>query len=449
MAIAVGDPDLGVYSRYKSFADVTKEADATRLATQVAQIDNASKANVYKTQVLSAAAGSGDPLVYQGALQHLSENGIDVSDIPPDLATGSKYLEQARLAQSPLGTLFGAQQKIIGNNQAAITALGGVDQAKAAGQYQNVPNLTQFGIPSVSGVNAMPAGQAASMPMTQPADQGSIPIPVKAIDGPDPAVNISPTRTSGTLIQTPQGNPQALADMPAAQAAAIPVQRVGETPAAYKTRLESDPATVGILESAKTKGAGLGKDAADANKGAIASNEGYNQVVQTIDSIIKMAPDLPQKENMVGPETRAAYNQNFGDGKVAADYSKFKTINEAQTINTIRELADTGQIRMTRTLENIINRGYLVDPNLNAQGKIDQANAIKAELRNAAVSSNNVGVTYNGGPKADYSSPLSVPSNSVIGPATQSPQGNIAPEGTVITNGNQTLIKKNGQWAIQ
>lgn len=416
MAIAVGDPDLGVYSRYKSFGDVTKEADANRLATQAALIDNASKTNIYKTQVLSAAAGSGNPDVVRAAFQHLNERDIDTSDVPTDLPSLTKYTDAARLAQSPLGSLLNAGLKGESNlNQAA-----GV-----TGNFNTAASINPLSAAIASKLQGIAGAPATQVMMTQPLDQGSVAIPAK----PNliPADMQTPVGPLTGAIDAPQ--PTAQGQQQLAQLAfAPPAQLPGETAQAYNQRAtmlmkakEMDPSYIG----SKAKAEATGKSQADVAKNADESSQSYNQVVQTLDAIKQMAPNLPQKENLIGPETRAAFNQNFGNGKMAADYSKFQTINEAQTLGAIKELAVTGQIRMTRTLENIINRGFLVDPNLSPQGKIDQANAIQAELRNAAVAAQNTNVNMNGGQEVDMSSPLQAPPSEVQAPVTARSIGNV------------------------
>lgn len=164
-------------------------------------------------------------------------------------------------------------------------------------------------------------------------------------------------------------------------------------------------------QAAIAQGKRQGEQAAEAKKGAIESGEGYNQVEQTIEALKKLSdnPDLPQSLYGIPAKQQAWFSQNFGNQKTANAANTFNTINESQTINAIRDLAATGQIRMTRTLENIINKGYLIDPDASPEAKKEQANAIETELRNSMIAAQNVNAKMNGGQQQQYTSPLNPP----------------------------------------
>lgn len=185
-----------------------------------------------------------------------------------------------------------------------------------------------------------------------------------------------------------------------------------------------------------TKGA---ENITAANKAAIDAGEGYQQVAKTIDSLDTLInnPDLPQAKYGVPAEKQAWMSQNFPQidkQKAANAYNAFSTVNESQTINAIRDLASTGQIRMTRTLENIINRGYLVDPDASTTAKLSQAQAIRTELKNSAIGASNVSAKLSGQPgNIPYESPI---------PDQQAPS---PPTETKTLNG-VTYTKINGQW---
>lgn len=151
-----------------------------------------------------------------------------------------------------------------------------------------------------------------------------------------------------------------------------------------------------------------GKNTAEAQKSAIEANEGYQQVAKTIESLKELIkdPSLPQATDVRDSKTKALISQRFGDQKEANAYNTFQTLNESQTINAIRDLASTGQIKMTRTLENIINKGYLIDPDASPEAKLAQANAIEVELKNSAAAAQNISAKMGGGKIAPYESPL-------------------------------------------
>lgn len=161
-----------------------------------------------------------------------------------------------------------------------------------------------------------------------------------------------------------------------------------------------------------------GKNTAEANKSATEASEGFNQAQKSIEALKNMIgnydekgnfipnQDLPQSKLGISAQNEAWLSQNFGGQKEANAYTPFKTLNEAQTIKGIQSLADSGQIKMTKTLENIVNRGYLVDENASPQAKMDQANIVEAELKNSMIAAQNVATKMNGGQQTQpYQSP--------------------------------------------
>lgn len=417
--------DPSVFNNIKSFADYQKadqDFQARKAAAaqtlQSGAIDQASKANVYATQVLSAASATGDQNAYDQAKQTLQGQGIDTSTWAPDVQSGAQQAQAARLAQSPLGTLFNAQQKVIGNNIAGTAAMGSTDAAGAAGFIQPVPSITPSG-----GVIITPqiTNQAP-----QPAPAPAPPAPAPA---PAPAASNAPAPMGNQVkIGTAAGD-QAVSDMydapPAPQPApalakfSAPKQKDGETIQAYKQRVDTaleayraDPAYIAANAAASE----TGKAQADAAKAAVGAGANYDQVVQTINGIkaLNNSPTgLPQDRGFLPASTQASLAQNLGGTAignalgvppqaVADNENAFTKLNEAQTIGAIKELASTGQIRMTRTLENILNRGYLIEPGSSPTSKNQQSDLILAELNNSKIAAQNVNTGLNGGQATPY-----------------------------------------------
>ena len=430
--------------------NLRKQAALQQLAS--GSVDAASKANALKYQLIAAGAANGSDGV-AAAKNKLGQLGIDASEYSDDPTQAAAQALAAQKASSPYGTLFNADQKVIGNNIAATAAFG-TTQNPFAQPLPVIPG--QVAQPVTPPAPAVQPALARPTPSQAPVEPNSVAVPSQYIDMP----NVPPTPPA---LPATQLNGQASLAIPQVGGFQFRAQTPDETAAKYNQERnaaldEYKLNNAAQIEQDKAKASEMGKNQAGAVKNALDSDQNYQKVSQTLDAIKQMAPDLPQKENLIGPDTRAAFNQNFGDGKMAANYSKFQTINEAQTLGAIQTLADTGQIRMTRTLENIINRGFLVDPNLNPQGKIDQANAIQAELRNAAVAPANVNASLNGGQQAQYSSPLTPPSPTIQGtPSLQQSFTNqkaaasgIA-EGTTATNPQtgHKIIFKDGKWQDQ
>lgn len=395
--------DASALGQIKSFTDVNQARQQAQLVNQAAQIDTASKANIYKTQVLSAAAGSGDQAIYQGALQHLSQNGIDVSDVPIDLATGTKYVESGRMALSPLGPLFNAQQKIVGNNQAAILGLGGVNQAKAAGQWQEVPNLGVFGLPSVAGINAMPAAQAASMPVQpsiqpiqkQPLDQGYMQMPpskadmqVAAIDGPAPVVNISQTPTNSPLISSlPPYNP--------------PAPIVGDSPGTTKANLDRyDQAykmqNAGALKRQEAEASTTGDINAKDIEAAKKADELTKRLDMNLQAMEKLNKDVPSS-GFIPQGSKVYLNQalsanGLANGAPAVASHQFDKINNDQILSDIQQFVATGgaNTRINQTLEKIVQAASGIDKTASPEARAAMLKAARAEIANKNATQQNV-----------------------------------------------------------
>ncbi len=130
---------------------------AAKQALQSGNLESLSKKNAYATQILSGATATGNQANYDAARQHLVENGIDITPWAPDIATGTKQAQAARLALSPLGSLLNAGLKQESNDiaRAGLTGvlptqgmnIGGVPIGNIMGgmQQPNSPQPTNNG----------------------------------------------------------------------------------------------------------------------------------------------------------------------------------------------------------------------------------------------------------------------------------------------------------------
>jgi hypothetical protein len=255
--------DTGVFDKIKTFQDYQKADQEFQLKKALAAqqlqsggIDAASKANVYATQLLSGATDQGS---YDRAKQQLAFNGIDISPWAADFETGSKQAQQARLAQSPLGSLLNFGTKLDSNANAASIAHGEVPTDPNAtahallqgGINQIVPGAGNLIVPSAAAAPSAPAAPGAvpaSAPMTTENAQ-------KAID----LFGGDNTPAQPVVLST---------DKPARFSP--PKQGPNETNAAYNARVQqdfeaykSDPSVIAAQETAKTtatKTAGVNVD---------------------------------------------------------------------------------------------------------------------------------------------------------------------------------------------
>lgn len=457
MAIAVGTLDPNVYDKYKSFGDIQMAQANNNLVQQTAQIDLDTKKNIYSTQIMSAAAASGDPATIAAAKNHLANFNIDPSqwsDDPAKLQLQAAAARQSLLNPYQTATLG---QAVIGNDLKA-TEVGG--PAKA--YIQPVPG----------NLSAQPAAQVANTPASAVQTPSTIEPPQNVADNPDntvnmpqkappidgaaSAVNISSAPTTGVPIQMAANFGQ----QPAAQVAnspIIPSQRSDETNAQYNSRIsatqkaqEMDPAYIQQKATAETTGKGIG----DATVKAGTATALSDRIMQGLDAMdqINESGKLPYSGNIIGPETQAAISNRFGKNSIAnavginqdaADSSQaFTKINKQQVVVGLQDMlaAAPAGSRLNRQLLGLIDQANGIDTNASQESIRNQIGILRNEMQNVGISENNTVQNLKGGTQQPYNAiPISTPA----------PQGTQAPEGIVITNGKQTLIKKNGQWVIQ
>lgn len=258
--------DYNILSNFKTvgqFGDVQRaNENANQLAQsqiQTGNIEALTKKNAYATQVLSAAASpagaddKGNPVFtgdnqssYDAAKQHLQGLGIDVSSYAPDVQTGSQQLFAARQAASPYGTLFNAQQKVIGNNIAAA-GLG----LPNGGMIQPIPQIGGM-LPVVSqqpsAVNHPIAASLVANAPTQPTqampimpgkvtadDVFNSPAPLAATPNTSPLkFNFRPQAANETLPMYKAAQQQAFEEFKLANTSAIKkAEEVGKTEAGH------------------------------------------------------------------------------------------------------------------------------------------------------------------------------------------------------------------------
>lgn len=122
--------DFQGYNNSNKFLDYQKLDQEFQLKKQLAAqqlqtggIDAASKANIYKTQLLSGAVAGGQP-AYDQARATLQSQGIDTSEFAPDVGTATAQVNAARLAQAPAYQLLNTALKVDSNNIQRNTAAG-------------------------------------------------------------------------------------------------------------------------------------------------------------------------------------------------------------------------------------------------------------------------------------------------------------------------------------
>lgn len=269
----------------KTIRDFQIKNAAENNAIKAGNIDNANKANLYRTQMLTAAVASGNQGMYDTAKAKLAEAGIDVSDLAPDIATGAQQVNAARQAQyssNPLNAMLGLGLRAEGNLNSAAGTLGSTGAAAAANPISSsvasrmggLVNSAPMPAPAVNPSGVVPAAGGAGMalpnngksaqgaPQLDMSDlermlngnQSSVAAPVAA---PAPAANLAQNgaldangSTATNFVQPPD------------------VQ--GETQAAKQSRIQNafnvwkeNPAVVREQARSSKLGSGIGEEAAN------------------------------------------------------------------------------------------------------------------------------------------------------------------------------------------
>lgn len=422
MAIAVGTLDPGVYDKYKSFGDIQTAQANNQIAQQAAKIDLQNKSQAYQTQLFSAAAATGDPVAIAAAKQHAADIGLDPSqwsDDPAKLQQQTAAARQALLNPYQIATLG---QSVIGNNLKA-TEVGG----PAQNYIQPVPGAVGA---TAGAVGTMPAAQAANLlgqqqpqpatiPVTpQPADQGSITMPAKpvqvaAIDGSQPAINITPNQTQSPTIG------QSAAQVASSPVQAIPPQQPNETNAQYNARvsatqkaIEMSPGYIQQKSVAEATGKGIG----DATIKAGTATSLSDRVMQGLDALDKIneSGKLPYSGNIIGPETQTAISNRFGANAVAnklginqdaADATQaFTKVNKQQVVVGLQDMlaAAPAGSRLNRQLLGLIDDANSIDTNASQESVRNQIGILRNEMANVGISENNTVQNLTGGKPQPY-----------------------------------------------
>lgn len=395
--------DTGVFDKIRTFGDYQKadqEFQMRRaLALQAAQtggIDAATKANVYKTQVVSAATASGNQADYDRARQTLQSQGIDISDLAPDVGTAAQQAQAGRLAQSPLGSLLNAGLKGEANNIAATQAMGSAaGGAQLDPLSQAVAGKVGLGIiggakPVIAAPEGNPAPPAASRrPMSQ-ADQNSAMNELYPDNSPPPAPVII------TRDATP---PQTMKFSP-------PPQQAGETNQAYNQRVQtafeaykSDPNYLSSAKQAEETGTTTAKNIEMAKK----ADELTKRLEMNLNAMLKVNPDVPYSG--ITPGSWDAYvsqaegahpslaKNGLGDNGMAANAAnQWDQINNQQILSEIQQFIASGgaNTRTNQTLERIVRAASGINRNdLPASREAQIKNAL-VEIQNKNVSAQNL-----------------------------------------------------------
>lgn len=179
---------------------------------------------------------------------------------------------------------------------------------------------------------------------------------------------------------------------------------------------------VGGKEAAKEQAKLDVKTGAEAN----ASEETFSKLNQNLDAMEALVKGgtTPSSKYFVPASVQASLGRNIpqlGMEGTAKGYTDFNTLNTPVVLNTLAELVKGGAIRGNQTVERMINQGFLVDPNLSDQEKLDKIATIRSELQNAAIASRNISNKDKGQPTQLYQGMPTVPNGNLYN--TNKPTG--------------------------
>jgi hypothetical protein len=405
--------DPNVFDKIRNYSDYARaEQDfqmrkvATAQQLETGDIDQ----NAKKLSLLGQIVGNNsiDQSTYDKARSYAQSQGLDTSALPdqfnPEVVNRLRFAGATPTAQlTALIATQGHQLKAgIATGDVGAYGYGGNNQIASAQPVVADPHaITPAQARTLPASGMMPTGQpdnytppalvSTSAPITPQIAQGDVP--------PSAPQNID-TLLNGISAQN------------SAPQFAFREKRPGETAQAYDSArksaqdaYEKNPDVLKTQEKAKA----AGKQNAKNEESSIAADEAFKQISTNLDSLESLTDKVPQERYFIPSSVQASVNQNLGDQTTANNYNAFKTINEAQGLNAIKELANTGQIRMNQRLEAMVARGYLVDPNASPEGKRMQIKAVRAELANARIAAQNVNARTSGGQVSDYESPTGSP----------------------------------------
>lgn len=371
--------DLGILQNQKTLSDyvgarqqMAEQQQQAYQQNQLGNLDLQSKKNIYATQLLSSAV---DQPSYDMVRQHLQQAGIDTSNFAPDFATGKQQAYQARLAQSPLGSLLNAGMKAEGilNSGAATFGSAGAAASQdpmSAALARGIGGMMGGAVQNAPAQGAQAPTQSNAMPLTQANDY----IP----GNPDIAPASAPQNS-------PPQMPQSLQQLP------------GESASAYQNRVANDPGSIAAREKAKAAGTAAGA----LPERAATSQEITDRLTKNVQKLLTINPDTPDSSYM-SPETKAWWSKRYGSGKDAGKLAEWNQVDQQQILSDYGQLVSSGAIKGSRAIFQALQTGSGVPADEPISARTDLLNNLLAEIQNKNVTAQNLNADINGGAKQPY-----------------------------------------------
>ncbi len=398
--------------------DISKNT-AISQQLQAGNLDQQQKANIYATQVLSAATApigqdaQGQPIynqkLYDSAKQHLQQFGIDTSQYDPNVQNAAPQVAAARMATiSPLGMLNSQIQLQRNGIQAAgvngtpaPVALPGMPSAGGQPLPRTQPPAlpASAGLTSDEGRMAPPAASGVAIPAG--AQVGGLPLSVDMVNATADAannMNKPPKMAAAGQAAIDENGSTASKFVPPPQ---DPNKNYAANQAAYQDALEAWKANPAVQESTK-KAEAQGTEAGGLPVKSAAAQETTARIDKNLDTMLQINPNVPQSRWGVSADAKAYLSQNFGGQTDAQAYAGFTKVNKAQVLNGIQELVNSGAIRSNRALVDLVAQVNAIDENAAPDIRAQQIQQIRAEIHNLSTTSQNVDARINGGTLKPY-----------------------------------------------
>lgn len=434
----VGELDTSALNpgSFMSLRDALAGNAAQDQKLQAGQLANEQAKNQYASQVMSMATSTGNQDLYNSAKAHLNNLGVDMSGWADDVTNGAQQAQSLRLAMSPLGSLLNAGAKMDANTIAANSAAGKATPQPNAMTYAVMRNsfVQQGGEPAGQQFDKfVQAGQVPGISMPAPGSAAGNPPPLsspqsadnKALDAvkngaPVPAiapaapVNLPAIDANGSTVANfvPPAN-----DPTKTQAANQ--QAIEDAQKAWESRADVKQYSTQATEAAKETGQSIG----EMPQKTAAANELVQRIDQNLNGMLQANPNVPSSKWGVNAEQRAWLSQNFGSLPIVGDngdanyqYNAFSKVNKAQVLNGIQELVQSGSIRNSKALIQLVDNVNAIDINASPESRAQQIEAIRAELHNLATSTSNIQADMTGGTKMPYQKiPVTTPTTTTNG----------------------------------
>lgn len=428
---------LGIVGNIKTIEDYGNARQAMQNNLQAQQLDALNKQNVYATQVISGATATGDQGAYNNALQHLQNNGIDVSSWAPDVRTAAVQAQAARqsqYSQNPLAPLLNAATKMDANNVAASSANGTPAVPNAiSGKILNGGSLVgalggqspQAPQPSLAGNSITPAlggGQWVN-PDTQQPNAANLPQSLPETTPPQQAQPVPPT-----AIGMPQNNYTA-SDGSFLPPQNDPTKNFAANKAAFEQAFQAHKESP-LAVRANAASSEQGKTDVVAQQASDKANELTDRLTQNLKAMLKLNDSVPSQG--VLPASTGAYASRAmqnnpilnklgiigadTSGREATAFDQWNQINNQQVLSEIQQFIASGgaNTRINQTLEKIAKAASSIDPNASPESRKAQINNALAELENKNISGKNLVSDNKGQPTQPYTAiPVTLPNENI------------------------------------